>query len=144
VLYLDEIAPMQLYVPEFATFASKVLDSDNPVLGTIKQDNLGYGFINKVKARRDCLILTLDDTTRPSIEAFLQALARKLQKSQNYLQEHWRFRKVSTHNVIMQSEHGERILHRKKEMRYCDCKYYVQYHTCSHSIALRQIYYRLP
>lgn len=143
LLYLDEIAPMQLYVPEFAGFANKMLNSDNLVLGTIKQDHLGHSFIRQVKTRKDCLILTLNDTTRPSIESFLHTLARKVQKSQNYLRERWRFKKVSTNNVLVCSEHGERALHHSKQAIYCDCEYHAQYHICSHSIALRQIYKHL-
>lgn len=144
LLYLDEIAPMQLHLQEFAPFANRMLDSNNPVLGTIKQNDLWFNFIKQVKTRKDCLILTLDDTTRPSIETFLETLKSKITKSQAYIQEPWRFKKVGSNNVVMQSKHDERTLRRDAQQAlYCDCDYFAQYHICSHTIALRQIYHTL-
>lgn len=136
LLYLDEIAPMQIATDWFKEFATSLLDSKNLLLWTIKLDDSEYNFIQQVKTRKDTLIL--DILEKEFDEKFLTKLIEKIIKSQKYLTERDRFQKLSDNEREMKSQSSIRRLH-TNEIISCDCDFHENYGICSHSIALRQI-----
>jgi len=87
ILYLDEIAPMQLYTPWFQDFVEWFLSSPNPLLGTIKLDDTQHSFIRKIKQRKDVLVIDMLDTKTLYNREFLDKVMEKINKSQKYIQE---------------------------------------------------------
>ncbi len=139
LLYLDEIAPMQMYTPWFVEFTDRLLDTTNPLLWVIKYDDTDYPYIQKAKSRKDVLVLTLNDQSRQSIELFLENLIKKLKKSQQYVHEPYRYLKLSNSSFTMESEDGHRMLQYTAGVITCNCDFYIRYGICSHSMALRQL-----
>ncbi len=136
LIYLDEVAPMQIAADWFKEFATSLLDSKNPLLWTIKLDDNKYEFIQQVKTRKDTLVL--DILGQEFNEIFLANLVKKIEKSQKYLTEKERFQKLSENERKMDSQSSIRTLH-TGEIINCDCDFYENYGICSHSISLRQI-----
>lgn len=137
LLYLDEIAPMQLYTPWFTDFIESLLDAKNPLLWVIKLDDTEYEFIQKVKKRKDVLIVNISDDNYD--KAFLVKLLWKIKKSQWYVLESDRFHQTADITWSMRSASATRNLVNTDWVLMCDCQFYNQYGICSHSIALRQI-----
>jgi len=54
LLYLDEIAPMELFAPWFSEFSDSLLDAKNFLIWVIKLDDKDYSYIQKSKTKRWC------------------------------------------------------------------------------------------
>lgn len=139
LLYIDEIAPMQLYAPWFQSFAEWWLSTKNPLLGAIKLDDFQYPAIQHIKKRKDTLVIDIMNKNTIYNKGFLFKLAWKIWKSQRYLQEPERFHQINKSMWKMNSSSAERKLIIENWIIHCDCQFYTQYGICSHSIALRQI-----
>ena len=137
LIYVDEIAPMELYAQGFEKFVQWLLESPNPLIGIIKLDDDNYNFVKEIKKRSDILILNISDQNFD--KEFLQTFMKKVKKSQKYLQEPERYEKISESNYIMHSESTTRNIIIKWWVLRCDCQFYQKYGTCSHIMALRQI-----
>lgn len=139
ILYLDEIAPMQLYAPGFKKFVKLRLSSPNPLLWVIKLDDEKYPFIREIKKRKDVLVVNISETNDMYNKEFLVKLVGKMVKSQKYLQEKVRFTKLDDNTRIMNSSSAQRNLTLYDNNISCDCDFYINYGICSHTIALRQL-----
>lgn len=139
LLYIDEIASMQLYAPWFQSFVKWWLSSKNPLLGAIKLDDAQYPQIQNIKKREDTLVINIMDTTTTYNKNFLIKLLSKIKKSQRYLKEQERFHQLNSTTWEMNSSSAERNLIIENWIIHCDCQFYTQYGICSHSIALRQM-----
>ena len=137
LLYLDEIAPMQLYTPWFSAFVETLLDAKNPLLWVIKLDDAEYEFIQKVKTRKDVLVVDISDENYN--QEFLVKLMWKIIKSQWYILELDRFKQIQDNTWCMISKSATRNLENRDWVLSCDCQFYEQYWICSHSVALRQL-----
>jgi len=67
---IDEIGKMECFSPLFRETLLKVLDSENPVIGSIALK--GTVFIEKIKQRRDVLLVTVSEKNRDSLVADLR------------------------------------------------------------------------
>jgi nucleoside-triphosphatase len=67
IVLIDEIGPMELFSKNFKNIVLEALDSENPVIATIKLK--GSKFIDTIKSRKDILIYTLSfDNKREILE----------------------------------------------------------------------------
>lgn len=143
ILYLDEIAPMQLYAPEFNGFVLWRLSSPNPLLWIIKLDDEKYPFIREIKQRKDVLLVNISQNIDPYNKEFLQKLVEKMKKSQKYIQEKERFIQKDSYTRTMNSSSAQRTLKTRNNDISCNCQFYIDYGICSHSMALRQLFPQL-
>jgi len=70
IVVIDEIGKMECFSPLFRETLLKVLDSENPVIGSIALK--GTVFIEKIKQRRDVLLVTVSEKNRDSLVADLR------------------------------------------------------------------------
>jgi len=71
IVIIDEIGKMECFSPLFRETLIKTLDSANPVIGSIAQK--GSPFIEKVKERKDVLLVPVSEENRDSLPADLSA-----------------------------------------------------------------------
>ena len=69
IIIIDEIGKMECFSPLFRETLIKTLDSANPVIGSIAQR--GNPFIEKIKVRKDILLVTVSEKNRDSLPADL-------------------------------------------------------------------------
>ncbi len=69
IVIIDEIGKMECFSPLFRETLIKTLDSANPVIGSIAQK--GNPFIEKIKERKDVLLVTVSEKNRDSLSADL-------------------------------------------------------------------------
>jgi nucleoside-triphosphatase THEP1 len=69
IVIIDEIGKMECLSPIFRETLAKVLDSENLVIGSIAQK--GDAFIEKIKERKDVLLVTVSEKNRDSLVLFL-------------------------------------------------------------------------
>jgi nucleoside-triphosphatase len=69
IVIIDEIGKMECFSPLFRETLIKTLDSANPVIGSIAQK--GNPFIEKIKERKDVLLVTVSEENRDSLPADL-------------------------------------------------------------------------
>jgi nucleoside-triphosphatase THEP1 len=69
VVIIDEIGKMECFSPLFRETLMKVLDSPNPVIGSIALR--GIPFIERIKERKDLLLITVSEKNRDSLPADL-------------------------------------------------------------------------
>jgi nucleoside-triphosphatase THEP1 len=69
IVIIDEIGKMEYFSPLFRETLIKILDSANPVIGSIAQK--GNPFIEKIKERKDVLFVTVDQKNRDLLPAYL-------------------------------------------------------------------------
>lgn len=75
VVVIDEVGKMECFSPAFKETLMEVLDSDHPVLGSIALK--GDRFIQSIKARKDVLLVTVNEKNRDS-EALLEKVLSAL------------------------------------------------------------------
>jgi len=66
-IIVDEIGPMELFSKKFRDAVLDVLDSENPVIATVKLK--GSGFVEKIKSREDVMLFTLTEANRSLLSA---------------------------------------------------------------------------
>ncbi len=69
IVIIDEIGKMECFSPLFRETLIKTLDSANSVVGSIAQK--GSPFIEKIKDRKDVLLVTVSEKNRDSLPSFL-------------------------------------------------------------------------
>jgi nucleoside-triphosphatase THEP1 len=69
IVIIDEIGKMECFSPLFRETLIKTLDSENPVIGSIAQK--GNPFIEKIKERKDVLLVTVSEKNRDLLPADL-------------------------------------------------------------------------
>jgi nucleoside-triphosphatase len=69
IVVIDEIGKMECYSPLFRERLIKTLDSANSVIGSIAQK--GSPFIEKIKERKDVLLVSVSEENRDSLAAYL-------------------------------------------------------------------------
>ncbi len=69
IVIIDEIGKMECFSPAFRTALIKTLDSGNRIIGSIAQK--GTPFIEKIKQRRDVLLVPISKENRDAILASL-------------------------------------------------------------------------
>jgi nucleoside-triphosphatase THEP1 len=69
IVLIDEIGKMECLSPIFRETLAKVLDSENLVIGSIAQK--GDAFIEKIKERKDVLLVIVSEKNRDSLVLFL-------------------------------------------------------------------------
>jgi len=65
IVIIDEIGKMECFSPLFRETLMKTLDSKQRVIGAIAQK--GHRFIEKIKERKDVLLLTVSEKNRDSL-----------------------------------------------------------------------------
>ncbi len=70
IVIIDEIGKMECFSPRFRETLMKILDSPNPVIGSIAQK--GSSFVEKIKERKDVLLVTVSEENRDSLVSFLR------------------------------------------------------------------------
>jgi len=68
IIVIDEIGKMECFSPLFRQILMKILDFDNPVLGTVAQK--GDRFIQKIKEREDILLIHVSEKNRDELVTF--------------------------------------------------------------------------
>jgi len=68
IVVIDEIGKMECFSPLFRQTLIKILDSENPVLGSIAQK--GGKFIQKIKEREDVLLVQVSERNREELVHF--------------------------------------------------------------------------
>jgi nucleoside-triphosphatase THEP1 len=69
IVVIDEIGKMECLSPLFRETLASVLDSENLVIGSIAQK--GDAFIEKIKERKDVLLVIVSEKNRDSLVLFL-------------------------------------------------------------------------
>ena len=69
IVIIDEIGKMECYSPLFRETLVKTLDSENTVIGSIALK--GGPFIQKIKDRKDVLLVTVSEENRDSLAAYI-------------------------------------------------------------------------
>ena len=69
IVIIDEIGKMECFFPLFRETLTQTLDSANPVIGSIAQR--GNPFIEKIKERKDVLLVSVSEKNRDSLPADL-------------------------------------------------------------------------
>jgi nucleoside-triphosphatase len=69
IVIIDEIGKMECYSPLFRETLVKTLDSENTVIGSIALK--GGPFIQKIKDRKDVLLVTVSEKNRDSLAAYI-------------------------------------------------------------------------
>lgn len=133
VLYLDEIAPLELFSDKFKQLVLQYMDSPNICLATIKQ-NYADDFIESIKKRPDVVLVEITPENRNEQEQFLKLLIGKIRKARGYISERDRFTRKDS-KMEIRSEHGTRNLALRDGKWECDCNFFQAHNICSHSIA---------
>ena len=69
IVIIDEIGKMECLSPLFRETLLRTLDSPNPVIGSIALK--GTSFIEKIKERKDVLLVTVSEKNRDSLVPYL-------------------------------------------------------------------------
>ena len=137
LIYIDEIAQMQLYAPWFEDFALDLLNTKNPLVWITKLDDSNYPIIQQIKNRKDTLIINLSKIWSRD---FLLWFIKKVIKSQKYIFESDRYTKISNNHYQMKSSSNIRDIYISENwIISCNCDFYNNHWICSHTMALRQI-----
>lgn len=136
ILYLDEIAPLELFSEKFKRLVLQYLDSKNTCLATVKR---GYAddFIQSIEKRDDVIFVEITAENREEKGLFVRQLLKKIEKARNYISEPERFTKRDG-LIILKSEHDMRNLALRHGKWKCDCSFFQKNRICSHSIATKK------
>ncbi len=77
VLYIDEIAPMELFSDKFKQLVLRYMNAKNVCLATIKQD-YEDDFIQSIKKRDDIMLIQITQENREEKEAYIRGLVEEL------------------------------------------------------------------
>ncbi len=142
LLYLDEIAQMELFSEKFKELALQYLNSKNTLLATVPQV-YEDDFVKEIKNRKDVILIELSEENREAKEKFVGLLIKKIEKARGYMSEPGRFTRKDS-GVEVRSEHGTRNLVLQNGEWECDCDFFRENRICSHSIATTELGEYLP
>ena len=139
-IIIDEIGPMQLFSEGYKKMLLDLLKSKKQVIGTIFMNSYewlddfkkqsGIELIEVTKENRNKLPLKIVATVTKNAEP----MQRKINKAIRYSSERKRF--VSFDDRIeIHSEHGIRTIKMVNGKYTCDCDFYKENGTCSHTIS---------
>ena len=138
LLYIDEIGEMQLMLSEYPKYVSRFLDSRNTFIATLSCV-YKHEFIEKLKKRKDTIVVELTPENRDEQFLFVSHLLKKIEKARGYIANPDRF-SFPDGTILLAAEHGERKLVFKEDKWRCDCDFHNKYNVCSHSIATEDIF----
>jgi nucleoside-triphosphatase len=136
-LYLDEIGQMQMNSEKFKELTLKYLNSKNLCLATISKV-YSNEFIDSIKQRHDIILVEITPENRDETYQFVTKLIGKIHKANRYSSESERFN-ISSNNVSIKTDHGEKHLVKNNNSWCCDCDFYSMHKICSHIIALEEV-----
>ena len=135
-LYLDEIGQMELFSDKFKELALQYFDAPNTCLATLSAV-YDDDFTKAVRARDDVILVELTPAKREKTADFMAQLIKKIAKAKAYLAEPQRFF-YRKDGIVLQSEHGTRVLELEDGNWCCSCDFYKEHQLCSHLIAARE------
>jgi nucleoside-triphosphatase THEP1 len=136
LLYIDEIAEMELYSDKFKELVNSYLNSKNICIATLSsvyEDE----FIQLIKNRDDVILIEISLDNRDVKKHFIELLITKIAKAKKYLADSTRF-VVSSEEIRLTTDHGVRTLKKHKHNWDCNCDFFKEYSICSHLIALEE------
>lgn len=134
LLYLDEIGEMQLFSQDFRDLVEKYIFSPNIFVATISKV-YSSGFMERLKAREDVVIVEITPDNREEKEKFVRELIGKIRKAKRYMTEPGRF-SVKGGIAKVQGDHAERRLFLMDGEWSCSCDFFSKNKICSHVISL--------
>ncbi|MHB8830770.1 MAG: nucleoside-triphosphatase [Patescibacteria group bacterium] len=137
ILYIDEIGQMELYSDLFKQTVFNYLDSNNTCLATISKI-YNNEFTDSIKARKDVILVEINETNRESRLDFLKQLVKKILKAKNYIKKQEIFSFLNGF-VVVNSDHGPRHVEIKGDVLACDCNFFQENHICSHVLAVEEL-----
>lgn len=136
LLFLDEIGQMQLFSEKFKKLVIQYFDSPNRCVATISKVYTDE-FTELIKERSDIILVEITDKNRDTVEEYVQALLKKIEKAKRYCSEPERFT-VSDGIVNVATDHGVRTLKKQGEQWACNCEFFQEHSICSHLMALEE------
>jgi len=135
-LFLDEIGQMELFSEKFKVLVKKYLDSPNTCIATLSKI-YSDEFTETIKKRNDIFLIEITEENREEKEKYLETLLKKIVKAKRYISEPNRF-SINQNDVSITTDHGTRILTKRKEGWICNCDFFQENKVCSHIIALEE------
>src|SRR3989344_397150 len=129
-LFLDEIGQMELFSEKFKVLVKKYLDSPNTCIATLSQI-YSDEFTETIKKRNDIFLIEITEENREEKEKYLETLLKKIVKAKRYISEPNRF-SINQNDVSITTDHGTRILTKRKEGWICNCDFFQENKVCSH------------
>jgi nucleoside-triphosphatase len=141
LLFIDEIGEMQLYSESFKSLVISYLDAPNTCIATISKI-YNNPFTKSLRLRDDIIVIDLSYLEREKAEAYILALASKIEKAKRYIVDPDRFI-IGRHDSSIRTDHGIRNLTVIDDEWYCECDFFKKNYICSHTIALEEYLNRL-
>jgi nucleoside-triphosphatase THEP1 len=136
LLYIDEIAQMELVSESFKQLVLKYFNSPNTCLATLSKV-YDDEFTEKIKNREDIILVEINEQNREEKEKFIEVLIRKISKAKRYVSDSDRFN-IQANEVTINTDHGVRKLTKHNKEWKCSCDFYAENGICSHTIALEE------
>ena len=136
LLFLDEIGQMQLFSDKFKKLVIQYFDASNTCVATISKV-YDDEFTKAIKERNDIILVEITDENRDTVEKYVEALLKKIEKAKRYCSEPERFT-VSDGIVNIATDHGVRTLKKQGEQWGCNCDFFQEHSMCSHLMALEE------
>lgn len=141
LLFIDEIAEMQLFSEKFKDLVLAYFNSKNDCIATLSKI-YSDDFIKQIKERDDIILIEISEENRDYKLVYIQALLVKIAKARRYASELERF-SFSPNQVIMKTDHGMRSLSKQNNGWVCDCEFFKEYlrenQLCSHIMAAEEV-----
>ncbi len=150
VVIIDEISPFMTAAPAMVAAIEAALSSENPVLGTITEDE--GAVLEAIKNRTDTLVLTVTRANRETLldriftglvlptESFAETernIAKKREKAERYAKEN-RLSVMSLSGRFKSDHHHYDVTFEGGQW-HCGCSFFLKYGACSHSMAAAKI-----
>lgn len=150
VVMVDEIGPILASAPALVQVIESALGSDNPVFGTVTEDE--GPFFESLKARPDTLVLVVTKANRETLldriftgldlptESFAETernIGKKREKAERYAKES-RLSVVGLSGKFKSDHHDYDVIFEGGQW-HCSCSFFLKYGTCSHSMAAARI-----
>ncbi|MFA4942115.1 MAG: nucleoside-triphosphatase [Patescibacteria group bacterium] len=136
LLFIDEIGQMQLPSDKFRQLVVDYFDSDNIVLATLSKV-FNNDFTNKLRDRKDIIIIEISEENRNETEGYVRALIGKILKAKKYISDPSRI-SINNDQATIRTDHGLRHLKNIDSKLICECDFFEKYGICSHVITLEE------
>lgn len=137
LLYIDEIALMELPSEKFRQLVLKYLKSKNTCIATIHKEDTD-DFSEEIKERDDIILIEITEENREQKQVFIGALLKKIEKARLYSSQPERF-SIKSNKATLKSEHNIRHLVNKNKSWTCDCDFFKENQICSHVLAIEEV-----
>ncbi len=126
LLYIDEIAEMQLCSERFAELVRAYLDTPNTCVATCSAI-FPNKFINEIRNRNDVILVDLRPETRDSTQTMIEGLISKISKARKYASEPERI-KLQPGATQIKGDSSIHNLTRQHDASWaCDCDFFSTY-----------------